>query len=148
LPQNNIAPPTQINVHYHHTHTFQAHLSATASLSNLISRVTNPMFNTEAGNLSNPRPGTEFSSATRIVEIPELQLIATIDEVPDPPAVSYAHDLPKLLHDWDFALLPQIGNISIPLKYWCQLYRWNRPDIWKLKKEVWSQWRVSYSHLH
>ena len=130
-------------MHYHHTHTFQAHPFAPTSLADTISRVTNPQYNKEAGIPSLASSNLDFAASTKIIEIPELQLIATIASIPDPPALSYAHDLPKLVHDWDFALSPQINGIAIPLKYWARVYRGHRPDIWRLKKEMWSQWRVS-----
>src|SRR5947207_921391 len=48
-------------------------------------------------------------------------------DIIEPPNVKYANDIDRLIHDWDNTSYLVIKDISIPLKYWSQVFRWAKP---------------------
>lgn len=82
--------------------------------------------------------------------IQALNLYFNIDEIPSPPPYSLK-DNPRLLVDyWEgtITLNLYIHGTSIPLKYWRDLYAYNKPESWKIIKETWSRVRVYYPLLN
>jgi hypothetical protein len=74
-----------------------------------------------------------------------LNITCAIAEIPDPPPYSLS-DNPRLLVDyWEgtISLGFQIQGISVLLKYWREVYAYNRPEVWKRQKENWNRVRVS-----
>lgn len=71
--------------------------------------------------------------------------------IPDPPAVSFARDLPLLMRIWDDKLpgwspseaVLRIEGEPIALKYWPDLYRYGKSRQWGGVKKSWAHWRVS-----
>lgn len=81
-------------------------------------------------------------------------LAFTQAEVPDPPAVSFADNLPKLNAMWDDS--PEhwggesclsISGRAIPLVYWPEVYRYGKKHQWKGTKGKWHEWKVCFSSL-
>jgi hypothetical protein len=85
-------------------------------------------------------------------------LVFTEDDVPAPPALSFADDLPALNRMWDdtstfwdhhSSLV--IKGYPIALVYWKEVYTskigksW-KPHQWKGTKGKWFEWKVSSSH--
>jgi hypothetical protein len=73
----------------------------------------------------------------------------TLDDVPDPPAVSFANDIPRLNGMWDDTTLHWsgesclvIGGLPIPVVYWPDVYRYGKKDQWKGTKAKWFEWKV------
>ena len=69
-------------------------------------------------------------------------------DIPDPPNLKYANELDQLIHDWDSSSHLVIKSVPIPLKHWAQVFRWARPEAWKVLKNEWSQWRVFSFRLY
>jgi hypothetical protein len=70
--------------------------------------------------------------------------------IPDPPAVSFAKDIPRLVRlrddaspDWDpsNAVLCIQGK-PVALKYWPEVYRYGKTGQWAGTKKNWAHWRV------
>ena len=72
--------------------------------------------------------------------------------VPDPRAISFAKDIPRLMRMWDDtweAWSPSeavlcIQGEPIALKFWPDVYRYGKHGQWAGTKKVWAQWRVSF----
>lgn len=71
-------------------------------------------------------------------------------EIPDPPAISFAHDIPCLNGMWDdhtehWKGLSVIVIRSNPIaaKYWPLLYRYSKEHQWQGTKNKWNDWWVS-----
>jgi hypothetical protein len=76
-----------------------------------------------------------------------IQYLAT--EIPDPPALSFIHDLARLDRLWDDRS-PQWDNTSplhiqgrsIALVYWPDIYRYQGTRQWSGIKQRWFEWKV------
>jgi len=81
-----------------------------------------------------------------------VQVHFTVRDIPDPPAASFAHDIPRLNGMWDdtsehwihWSVLVMAGH-PIPLVYWPQVYRYGKTDQWKGTKSKWYEWKVTSS---
>jgi len=69
-------------------------------------------------------------------------LIFTASDISDPPHLKYSNNLDGLLEDWEDSSYLIIKGVSIPLKYWSQVFRWAKPDAWNVLKTHWSNWKV------
>lgn len=74
----------------------------------------------------------------------------TQDDVPDPPAVSFADDIPKLNSMWDDSPAHWgreahliINGHLIPLVYWPDAYRYGKKKQWQGTKAKWHEWKVN-----
>ena len=71
--------------------------------------------------------------------------------VPDPPSISFAKDLHRLIRIWDDSApewtpseaLVHLEGEPIAVKYWRDLYRYGKPRQWMGTKKHWTNWRVS-----
>jgi hypothetical protein len=77
-----------------------------------------------------------------------------LDHVPDPPAVSFANDLPRLNGMWDYKLPHWSGTSSlvvnghpVPVVHWPELYKYGRKDQWKGMKARWFEWKVTFLYF-
>jgi hypothetical protein len=71
----------------------------------------------------------------------------TETDIPMPPFLRYGSKMDQLITDWNDSSHIHINDVPIPLRYWSQVYRWNRPDAWKVLKNEWHNWRVlPFSH--
>jgi len=73
----------------------------------------------------------------------------TLDCVPDPPAISFATNIPYLNGMWDFDPAHWQGTSClivkghhIPVAYWPELYKYGKKDQWKGMKTRWFEWKV------
>jgi hypothetical protein len=70
-------------------------------------------------------------------------------DIPDPPAISFVHDLASLDRLWDDTS-PQWNNASplyirgksIALIYWPSVYRYRGTQQWSCIKQHWFEWKV------
>jgi hypothetical protein len=70
----------------------------------------------------------------------------------DPPAISFAKDIPKLMRMWDDSseawspseAVLHIQGEPIALKHWPDVYRYGKHGQWAGTKKNWAQWRVSF----
>lgn len=77
------------------------------------------------------------------------------DSIPDPPAVSFADDIPRLNSMWDDTT-PHwcgrsplvVGGHPIPVSYWPELYKYGKKDQWKGTKTKWFEWKVCFLLCH
>lgn len=74
----------------------------------------------------------------------------TQSQVPDPPAISFATDIPRLNAMWDDnpnhwrgESVPVIEGFPIPLVYWPEIYRYGKKNQWKGTKGKWFEWKAS-----
>lgn len=71
-------------------------------------------------------------------------------QVPDPPLISFADDIPKLVRMWDDAdptynsdeCLLKIKGQGIPLRLWETAYKYGGDQRWRGTKDKWSKWKV------
>jgi hypothetical protein len=71
--------------------------------------------------------------------------------VPDPPSISFAKDLPRMMRMWDDNLpewnpsdaVLRIRGEPIALKHWPEVYRYGKSSQWEGTKKNWAHWRVS-----
>ena len=70
-------------------------------------------------------------------------------DVPDPPAVSFTSNIPRLNRMWDDTSTHWDGNSalsiqghSIALVHWPGIYRYWKQDQWKGTKAKWFEWKV------
>jgi hypothetical protein len=69
-------------------------------------------------------------------------------DISDPPYLKYSDNMDELIEDWDNSSHLIVKGMPIPLKYWSQVFRWAKPEAWKLLKDNWSNWKViSSSYL-
>ncbi|KAJ3759915.1 hypothetical protein EV360DRAFT_81673 [Lentinula raphanica] len=69
--------------------------------------------------------------------------------VPDPPLVSFADDIPKLVRMWDDAApdyqvtecLLKVEGHGIPLRLWEHVYKYGGDQRWKGTKDKWGKWK-------
>jgi hypothetical protein len=69
--------------------------------------------------------------------------------VPDPPSISFARDLPRLMRMWDDDLpewnpseaVLRIQGEPIALKHWQRVYRYGKPGQWAGTKKNWTHWK-------
>ena len=66
-------------------------------------------------------------------------------DIDDPPLLTYSNNIDGLLQDWEDSSHLVVNDVSIPLKYWKQIFRYAKPEAWKLLKNNWSNWRVNTS---
>jgi hypothetical protein len=73
----------------------------------------------------------------------------TSDSIPDPPAISFANDIPLLNSMWDFRSAEWSGTFPlvvdghpIPVSHWPELYKYGKKDQWKGMKARWFEWKV------
>lgn len=70
--------------------------------------------------------------------------------IPDPPSISFAKDLPRLVRIWDDGAsewtpadaVLRIQGEPIALKYWPDLYRYGKSHQWSGIKGNWTKWQV------
>jgi hypothetical protein len=74
----------------------------------------------------------------------------TAESVPDPPAVSFANNIPRLNSMWDDKTDYWCGTSPlvvsghpIPVSYWPEMYKYGKKDQWKGTKAKWFEWKVS-----
>jgi len=77
------------------------------------------------------------------VSITALDLICLVQDIPDPPALSYKDRLQDLINDWLFGSDLKCNGINVPLEHWRALYKPFRPNVWAKIKGEWGEWRVS-----
>jgi hypothetical protein len=72
--------------------------------------------------------------------------------VPDPPAVSFAADLPWLIQIWDdssaewnpLRSVLHIQGHPIAVKHWRDVYCYGKSRRWEGIKKTWTNWQVSF----
>jgi hypothetical protein len=103
------------------------------------------------------------ATSPQLLIAPERELILgnshairfTLEGIPDPPAVSFATNLPRLNSMWDDTTPHWCGSspliISghpIPVVYWPEVYKYGKKDQWKGTKAKWFEWKVVSSLLY
>ncbi|KAH9011179.1 hypothetical protein EDB83DRAFT_2580439, partial [Lactarius deliciosus] len=69
--------------------------------------------------------------------------------VPDPPSISFAKDIPRLIRMWDDGspewspseAVLRVQGVPIALKHWPVLYRYGKSGQWAGTKKNWAHWR-------
>ncbi|KAF7980504.1 hypothetical protein HWV62_38012 [Athelia sp. TMB] len=94
-----------------------------------------------------PGPGhrlQDVSSNTNIVTIDlgEMQLTFDPATVPNPPTVTFADDIERLVEEWDHSTRLVVAGKGIPIRYWDKLYT-KRAGI---KEHAWSSLRCSWGN--
>ena len=64
-------------------------------------------------------------------------------DIDDPPSLKYSSNMDELIQDWEDSSHLIVNDVPIPLKYWKQIFRYAKPEAWKLLKNHWSNWRVN-----
>lgn len=115
---------------------------------------------------SKPLPSTttpQQKQKTRTITLAGgLRVEFTANDIGLAPLISFADDLPKLNRMWDdispywdgrSALL--IKGLPIPIVYWKSVYGRTKSgglplkaDEWRGLKGRWSEWKVSFRHIH
>jgi len=77
-----------------------------------------------------------------------MELTFSKQEIPDPPSISFARDLPWLMRMWDdespewapSEAVLRIHGEPIALKYWQEVYRYGKSGQWAGMKKNWTHW--------
>jgi len=76
----------------------------------------------------------------------------TITSIPDPVAVTFVHDIPRLNSMWDDTSchwggesVLTIQGHAIPIVYWPEVYHYGKVRQWQGTKSRWTDWRVCFS---
>ncbi|KAK0440481.1 uncharacterized protein EV420DRAFT_1650498 [Desarmillaria tabescens] len=104
----------------------------------------------DASILSDDHAGSQIQCS--LVFADGEMLIVRQGDVPPMKPFHYASDIPNLIRSWDdhspdWAPPPNhpiiINGCSIPIKYWKDLYKYNKQtgSEWQKLKNVWSKWR-------
>jgi hypothetical protein len=95
-----------------------------------------------------PKPGEELHHIT-LGDGSVLNF--TLDDVPDPIAVTFVQDICRLNAMWDDdsshwggESVLTIRERPIPIKYWPEVYRYGKAGQWAGTKSRWTDWRVCY----
>jgi len=86
----------------------------------------------------------------RMARIPGYTLAVYLNDIPDPPPITYAIDLKEIINDWislNCKATLVINGTRIPLVHWIFVYRYNRSKVWNEIKSKWRTWRVSYPNI-
>ena len=75
----------------------------------------------------------------------------TEEEVSDPPAISFADDIPRLVRMWDDTFeewdpkdcVLHIQEQPIALVHWRDVYRYGKKKQWKGMLNKWTEWQVA-----
>ncbi|KAI0696041.1 hypothetical protein C8T65DRAFT_529848, partial [Cerioporus squamosus] len=65
-------------------------------------------------------------------------------QVPSPPKVSFANDLPRLFREWHDSDLLTVNGRGIPIKHWERFYKKRvgiKQHAWDLVRVKWGNWR-------
>lgn len=73
----------------------------------------------------------------------------TKQDIPDPPLISFAKDIPRLMRVWDDSTpewspseaVLYVQGEPIALKHWPSLYRYGKSRQWAGTKKNWAHWR-------
>jgi hypothetical protein len=110
-----------------------------------------------SGPSSLPSPGTPAVVTAMQGSLPERSLRLgngqvlefTLESIPDPPAISFAGDIPRLNGMWDdqtahwSGTSPLVVNGQpIAVVHWPELYKYGKKDQWKGMKARWFEWKV------
>lgn len=97
-------------------------------------------------------PTATTSSSDVCIELGNgTELCVSKQDVPDPPAVTFAKDIPLLMRTWDDTspgwspseAALRIEEEPIAVKYWQRLYCYGKSGQWGGLKKSWFQWKVS-----
>ena len=60
----------------------------------------------------------------------------------------FSTDIARLFREWDnpAAALLQIKGVSVPAKYYSQVFAKNVPEAWEVMKKPYSEWKVSLNN--
>jgi hypothetical protein len=86
------------------------------------------------------------SKRYKAVSIPGYNIKVWPNDIPDPPAISYAGNFKEIIDDWmnlNCKASLVLNDARIPLAHWISVYRHNRPKVWNDIKGKWRSWRVS-----
>lgn len=89
----------------------------------------------------------------RVLKLGNGTLLQVADnEIPDPPAISFVNDIPRLNGMWDNHTehwqgmsIINIQGHPIAIEYWPLLYHYGHDQQWKGMKNKWTDWRVCAS---
>ncbi|KAG1816279.1 hypothetical protein EV424DRAFT_1348246 [Suillus variegatus] len=97
-----------------------------------------------------PAPAMEMSTKRmRVLKLGNGTLLQVADnEIPDPPAISFVNDIPRLNGIWDNHTehwqdmsIINIQGHPIAIEYWPLLYHYGHDQQWKGMKNKWTDWR-------
>ncbi|KAH7904262.1 hypothetical protein BJ138DRAFT_1073587 [Hygrophoropsis aurantiaca] len=78
-----------------------------------------------------------------------VTLTFTSSDVPDPVAISFADNIPRLNAMWDDTAphwghesVLHVKGVPVPIAYWPDLYKYWKGDQWKGTKKKWYEWKV------
>ncbi|KAK6989000.1 hypothetical protein R3P38DRAFT_2803944 [Favolaschia claudopus] len=103
-----------------------------------------------ATSASDPNPATDNIRTRTLRLAGEVVLTFSEEDVPDPPAISYAHrGVNSLLADWDDDSTRWPGTspltikgVPIAVKYWSRVYKYWKSSQWQGVKKNWFDWKV------
>jgi hypothetical protein len=148
-----------ININYHHSHSIEGKDDDVIDIPVLLQKLQQVTTLQSPGQIIQTTQATP--PQTPQVSIPQVPIrpkektlnmgtksitFSALD-IHDPPHISFANDMISLLINWESTSYPghaylRIKGVSIPLKYWSQVYRWAKPEVWTTLKDHWNNWRV------
>ena len=87
-----------------------------------------------------------LSSTTITIELGDKELTFDPRTVPDPPTVTFADDIDRLVEEWSHSSRLTIAGEGIAIRYWDKVYT-KRAGIkefaWDSLRSSWGNWKVS-----
>jgi len=147
-----ITPVTthSITVNYRHCYSLERKNGEQIDISTLLQSLTDhtSLQLPSASLIATSIEASDFESSEntkqRVLSIEGMKkpLVFTALDISDPPHLQYSNHMDQLIHDWEDSNHLVIKGVSVPLKYWSQVFRWARPKAWEVLKDIWSKWRV------
>lgn len=139
-----------VNVNYSHSHSIMTKNGDLLDLNELVKDFTQHTIIPTAGRTTMTSRELDKSNKPWRYKIRSLKMDNMNEpleysglDIDDPPLLKYSNDMDGLLRDWEDSSHLIVNNVPIPLKYWKQIYRYAKPEAWKLLKNHWSNWRVN-----
>jgi hypothetical protein len=136
-----------VNVNYRHCYTLEKTNGTEIDIPELLQTLAKHTTLRTPGKVALPSVPPEANPLPTKVRVLRMEgsskpLRFTEMDIPDPPFLRYGNKMDELITDWNDSSYIYIKDVPIPLKYWSQVYRWTKPDAWKVLKNEWHNWRV------
>ncbi|KAI0721352.1 hypothetical protein C8T65DRAFT_692418 [Cerioporus squamosus] len=82
-----------------------------------------------------------------IVDLDGDELAFDRTQVPNPPKVSFANDLPRLFREWHTSEILTVNGRGIPVKHWDLFYKKRigiKQHAWDVVRVQWGNWKACF----
>lgn len=101
---------------------------------------------------SSHKPAQDAANVMRDLRLGDGTTVSfSISSIPDPVAVTFVQDIPRLNAMWDDTSshwggesVLSIEGYPVPIVYWPNIYRYGKAGQWQGMKSRWTEWRVGH----